>query len=695
MSISFMPKKALLGAILAAGCVSAFATGQVADATATAETGLSLDDLFNLQVVTASKKAESRDDAPNVMYVVTADEIRRRGYRTLEDVMNNVPGFKIGNTGTIHSQIRGIAPNENSGITVMLNGHNINPMPEPFIWNTLTLDNVERIEFIVGPGSVLYGSETLNAIVNMIMKKAVKNQVSLAGGTDKYITPSGLFGKVIDDTKHLTIAGDYRHWNGWDAFDTLNYGGLVDNDVSGSVRFHNFMYAQGSIDGWTAQISSYMDKFNYAGTNWNDPKLKDALQMQRVDSYLMQNEHKWNDILSTFTEVAFDNRRYERRITEYDTVVGGNFDLSLYTFSGDISGRLTLPKTYIQFGFQPKYKVNDENYSFGWDPQGTREGTIQNMVKLGTYNVLGGYASAEYTPIDMLKITAAVRGDKDEVLGTDADFYWAPRLALMVKPLEKWTSKVSYNTAIGMPAVWQGPLNNLWGADNPQSPDWAAEYPVAKRPQVMKAVEFQNVLYYIPRTRLSLTYYYQQMKDYITWVGPFTNAGDFKGQGFEAEFTTKVTDFLNLWGNYSYSATEFKQTSKSVKTGVAGTTGSILTNDDDEALGVPKHIANYGVDWKLSEMIHFSTDINYSTKSPAFKQSLKTPTDSSGGSWVYVDNQIFLNATISAENIFDRFDLSFSVKNITNNQDAYAAQAMNKMGKPRGIACLGKLSYNF
>ena len=63
---------------------------------------------------TASKKAESMDEAPNVMYVITAADIQKKGFKNLKDVLQPIPGFDL----FLHElgqnvQVRGLAANEN------------------------------------------------------------------------------------------------------------------------------------------------------------------------------------------------------------------------------------------------------------------------------------------------------------------------------------------------------------------------------------------------------------------------------------------------------------------------------------------------------------------------------------------------------------------------------------------------------
>ena len=136
---------ALLSAALCAfPCLAAPAAGAAA-ARMPGIFGLSLEDLGRVEVVTPSRKAEPIDQAPNVMYVITSDEIRHRGFTTLRQVLETVPGFAVFHRDLQYvAQVRGIAPNDNEKLTVMINGHSINQVFEPevlggpFPWTTST-----------------------------------------------------------------------------------------------------------------------------------------------------------------------------------------------------------------------------------------------------------------------------------------------------------------------------------------------------------------------------------------------------------------------------------------------------------------------------------------------------------------------------------------------------------------------------
>ncbi|WP_448382521.1 TonB-dependent receptor plug domain-containing protein [Desulfosoma sp.] len=116
----------------------------------------------------ASRRPESPQRAPAVVRVITARDIRDHGYRTLADVLRAQAGFAVlpGERGGI-PYLRGIR----EGILflydgVPLNGNvskSLHPVDED-----LSLDAVERIEIVLGPGSVLWGPDAYAGIVNIV-----------------------------------------------------------------------------------------------------------------------------------------------------------------------------------------------------------------------------------------------------------------------------------------------------------------------------------------------------------------------------------------------------------------------------------------------------------------------------------------------------------------------------------------------
>lgn len=131
--------------------------------------------LQNMSVITATRTKTPIKEAPAAVYVVTRDQIIKRGYRTLSDALHDLPGFDFQHAYGIfseHIHQRGIV-GENNRTLVYIDGIPDNNLNEiAIIAGTIRfpLDNVERIEVVSGPASALYGANAFNGIINVITR---------------------------------------------------------------------------------------------------------------------------------------------------------------------------------------------------------------------------------------------------------------------------------------------------------------------------------------------------------------------------------------------------------------------------------------------------------------------------------------------------------------------------------------------
>lgn len=157
----------------------AFGQGQGPDATKQDLSELSLEQLLNVKVTSASLHEQSLKDAPGSVTVITAEDIRKFGYRTLADALAYVPGFYFTNDHTYsYLGVRGFSlPGDyDTRVIVMINGHSIaDNIFEQSTWfgNDFPLDMnlVDRIEVMRGASSALYGSNGMLATINVITRR--------------------------------------------------------------------------------------------------------------------------------------------------------------------------------------------------------------------------------------------------------------------------------------------------------------------------------------------------------------------------------------------------------------------------------------------------------------------------------------------------------------------------------------------
>jgi iron complex outermembrane receptor protein len=148
---------------------------------------LSIEELANIDVTSVSRRPERLQDAPASVYVITAEDIRRAGVRSLTEALNlapNVQVARISNTNYFISA-RGMNGTSNSPankLLVMIDGRSVySPLFSGTFWDEpdVMLEDVERIEVISGPGGTLWGVNAVNGVINITTRRARDTQGDL------------------------------------------------------------------------------------------------------------------------------------------------------------------------------------------------------------------------------------------------------------------------------------------------------------------------------------------------------------------------------------------------------------------------------------------------------------------------------------------------------------------------------------
>ncbi len=138
-------------------------------------------------VLSAARTRTTIQEAPGIITVVTAEQIRQRGYRTVNDVLRSVPGFEGGRFEGNGWFDEATARGQPRTLLILINGVNVTESRS----NSLSLDRkipveiIKRIEVTSGPGGVLWGSNALLGVVNIILKDSADLDgllVSAGGG---------------------------------------------------------------------------------------------------------------------------------------------------------------------------------------------------------------------------------------------------------------------------------------------------------------------------------------------------------------------------------------------------------------------------------------------------------------------------------------------------------------------------------
>lgn len=132
---------------------------------------LTLDELLDLEVTTSSRTKQSLADSPGTMVVVTRQDIERRGYQSLRDVMLDLPSFEHRRGDVIafnQITVRGIA--DSNRILLLQDGKRIGTSAgQSFpIDDNYPLYHIKQIEVLYGPSSSVYGPDAFSVVINLI-----------------------------------------------------------------------------------------------------------------------------------------------------------------------------------------------------------------------------------------------------------------------------------------------------------------------------------------------------------------------------------------------------------------------------------------------------------------------------------------------------------------------------------------------
>jgi iron complex outermembrane receptor protein len=430
-------------------------------------TEMSIEQLMRLEVATvygASKYLQKVTDAPALVTIVTADEIRRLGYRTLAEVLRSVGGFHITNDRNYsYVGVRGFGrPSDyNNRVLLLVDGHRLNdnvydaaPIGTEF---PLDVDLIDRVEVIRGPSSSVYGNNAFLAVVNVITRRASGiAPLEVAGSAGSYDTYSGratyavtlpsgleavLSASLYDSAGHRSLF--YREFD-----DPATNNGIArkaDDDTAYSL-FGSFSLGGFTLQGLVGSREKGIPTASF-DTVFNDSRTRTTDIRGYVD---LRYERTFADGLGLLARVYYDRMAYYGRyaydVSETDEpALLVNKDTSAGEWVGT---ELQLTRTFWQrlkltAGAEYQYHFRQEQKNYD------ALGTHLSDERTSTWWAL--YAQADVTLHPKLLLSLGGRFDQYESFGGTL----SPRLGLIYHPVERTTLKLLYGEAFRAPNVYE------------------------------------------------------------------------------------------------------------------------------------------------------------------------------------------------------------------------------------------------
>ena len=174
---------ALCGAIAAVSAQTASASpvASIAAASAADLSGLSIEELANIDISSVSKTDQPLSQAPAAVYVITHEDIVRSGATRLAEILRLAPNLQVAQVTAASYAIsaRGFNGTAAGKLLVLIDGRSVYaPFFSGVFWDVHDVppETIERIEVISGPGATLWGANAVNGVINIITRSSRDTQ---------------------------------------------------------------------------------------------------------------------------------------------------------------------------------------------------------------------------------------------------------------------------------------------------------------------------------------------------------------------------------------------------------------------------------------------------------------------------------------------------------------------------------------
>ena len=238
-------------------------------------------------VVTANRVAQPANTVLAPSSVVTREDIERWQAKSVVEVMSRLPGVDIAQSGglgaTSSTFIRGT---ESRHVLVLIDGI---PLNNAGISNSPDLSQIpvsliQRVEYIRGPRSALYGSDAIGGVINIITGRDTPGaEITASVGSKGYQSYDGSFQQVLDKTK-ITLGGNYTYTRGFDidAADAPRQpdrDGFMSKSLFGSVEQQFTDSLSGFVRGLGYDNRTAYDGYEHYDNNFMVDGLPDTRQL--------------------------------------------------------------------------------------------------------------------------------------------------------------------------------------------------------------------------------------------------------------------------------------------------------------------------------------------------------------------------------------------------------------------------------
>lgn len=368
-------------------------------------------DADNTLVTTANRFAQPVSSVLAPTTVVTREEIDRWQSKSVADVMRRLPGVDIAQYGGLGQQsslfIRGT---ESRHVLVLIDGVRLNQagISGSSDLSQIPISLVQRIEYVRGARSAVYGSDAIGGVVNIITGRSKPGTTLTAGiGSNGYQSYDGSTQQMLGPNTRVTLAGNYTYTKGYDVVANYPdvYGDPAQKDRDGFMS--KSLY--GSVEQqFSDELSGFVRGYGYDNRTAYDSSLNFNVPGALVDTRQLYSQ-TWD------TGLRFNRDIYSTQlIASYSHTKDYNYDPRL--------GRYAEPATLdeveqynLQWGNTVAVGYGTVSAGVDWQKQ-TSEPNTSTVTEGQEQRNTGLYATAQQK-LGSVTLEGAVRGDDNNTFG--------------------------------------------------------------------------------------------------------------------------------------------------------------------------------------------------------------------------------------------------------------------------------------
>ncbi len=605
-------------------------------------TTLSLEQLLEVRVESAALHPQTLEDAPASVTVLTAEDIRKYGYRTLVEALASVRGFYGFYDRSYHSVgVRGfnLPGDYASRLLIMVNGHNMaDHIYDSMLWLgvdfPVEMNLIKQIEIVRGPSSALYGSNGIFATINIVTKSPQE------AGPPALTLDTGSFG---EKKAEITIAEPLGKGA------NLLFSGSVFNNAGESPLYFPELATPANNGGQALRMDSEKGYHFFANLVWRNWSITAVLSDRNKIQPVSWGPTIFNDRGTQLMESAgYVEAAYAREVAR------GALEWRTYFNADHLRGRFDYPLD------TPSGPAVEDNQTFAEsDWIGSRLSYRFDVSRLGTLTVgaqseidLRAYqGSKDVEPVPMVFVNIDKRDRtlafflQDEKrlsphwsldLGARYDLslyrknFVSPRAALIYQPSSQWTYKFLFGRSFRNPSAFQ-----LFYGDG-----FSAVANPALRPESANTVELDLERRLGKRMNLVAAGYSYWLSNFIeagfTDAGllQYQNLGRVHASGVEIEINGRPFNWLETTASYAFQkSTDY---------------------DADGSLeNSPDHLAKLRFAVPLGRKFDASSSMQYYSSRLTLAGARVTP--------VYL-----ADFTVTSKNLLSYFDIRLGIRNAFN-----------------------------